>query len=305
MRCGPSNRPRTGHRPDVDEPRRTTARIRPRALPTAAAFNYYLAGDAVRVGMAIDRAQDASTAAGLHLPNLADLRSAVVRAGLPPSKITRLSPPARTLRFGHTDHGPGAGPGLRRKFQVGQEDIVRNNVSYMGQQTTQLSNTIARKLDVRAIAELAGRAHRTRRDGRRCPPPAGRDRHCQRHGLSARHRSSSRAQLSEGDAAERWYRESIERLGRTCIRADLARAHLLYGEWLRRERPRIDARAQLHIAHHMLETMGMEAFAERARRELKATGVTARKRTTVHAAGHRPRMKCSAQVIFGATLEPT
>jgi len=93
-------------------------------------------------------------------------------------------------------------------------------------------------------------------------------------GIEAR----SRALLSEGDAAERCYRESIERLGRTRIRADLARAHLLYGEWLRRQRRRIDARAQLHIAHDMLETMGMEAFAERARRELKATGETARKR---------------------------
>ena len=93
-------------------------------------------------------------------------------------------------------------------------------------------------------------------------------------GIEAR----SRALLSDGDTAERSYRESIERLGRTCIRADLARAHLLYGEWLRRERRRIDARVQLHIAHDMLETMGMEAFAERARRELKATGETARKR---------------------------
>ena len=93
-------------------------------------------------------------------------------------------------------------------------------------------------------------------------------------GIEAR----SRALLSDGDTAERWYRESIERLGRTCIRADLARAHLLYGEWLRRERRRIDARAQLRTAHDMLETMGMEAFAERASRELQATGETARKR---------------------------
>jgi DNA-binding CsgD family transcriptional regulator len=89
----------------------------------------------------------------------------------------------------------------------------------------------------------------------------------------------SRALLSEGDPAEYLYRESIERLGRTRMRADLARAHLLYGEWLRRERRRIDARAQLRTAHDMLETMGMEAFANRARRELRATGETARKRT--------------------------
>jgi DNA-binding CsgD family transcriptional regulator len=94
-------------------------------------------------------------------------------------------------------------------------------------------------------------------------------------GIEAR----SRALLNAGDAAERLYRESIERLGRTRIRADLARAHLLYGEWLRRERRRVDARAQLRIAHEMLDAMGMDAFAERARRELSATGETARKRT--------------------------
>jgi DNA-binding CsgD family transcriptional regulator len=88
----------------------------------------------------------------------------------------------------------------------------------------------------------------------------------------------SRALLSEGDAAERLYLVSIESLGNTRVRTELARAHLLYGEWLRRERRRIDARAQLHIAHEMLETMGMDAFAERASRELQATGETARKR---------------------------
>ena len=89
----------------------------------------------------------------------------------------------------------------------------------------------------------------------------------------------SRALLSEGDAAERLYLVSIESLGNTRVRTELARAHLLYGEWLRRERRRVDARAQLRIAHQLLDTMGMEAFAERARRELQATGETARKRS--------------------------
>jgi DNA-binding CsgD family transcriptional regulator len=89
----------------------------------------------------------------------------------------------------------------------------------------------------------------------------------------------SRALLSEGDAAERLYLESIEHLGNTRMRTELARAHLLYGEWLRRERRRVDARVELRIAHDMLDSMGMEAFAERARRELKATGETARKRS--------------------------
>jgi DNA-binding CsgD family transcriptional regulator len=85
--------------------------------------------------------------------------------------------------------------------------------------------------------------------------------------------------LSEGEAAERLYRESIARLGKTRMRVDLARAHLLYGEWLRRERRRSEAREQLRTAHDMLEAMGIAAFAERARHELRATGATARKRT--------------------------
>jgi ATP/maltotriose-dependent transcriptional regulator MalT len=87
-----------------------------------------------------------------------------------------------------------------------------------------------------------------------------------------------RALLSEGDVADRLYRESIERLDRTRVRVELARAHLLYGEWLRREGRRTDARQQLRTAHDMLDTMGIEAFAERARRELLATGETVRKR---------------------------
>jgi ATP/maltotriose-dependent transcriptional regulator MalT len=88
-----------------------------------------------------------------------------------------------------------------------------------------------------------------------------------------------RALLSDGAAAERDYRESITRLGGTRVRAELARSHLLYGEWLRRERRRVDAREQLRTAHEMLATMGIDAFAERARRELLATGETVRKRT--------------------------
>jgi DNA-binding CsgD family transcriptional regulator len=88
-----------------------------------------------------------------------------------------------------------------------------------------------------------------------------------------------RALLSDGEAADGFYRESVERLGRTRIRAELARSRLLYGEWLRRQGRRMDAREQLRTAHQMLEEMGMAAFAERARRELRATGETARKRT--------------------------
>jgi DNA-binding CsgD family transcriptional regulator len=89
----------------------------------------------------------------------------------------------------------------------------------------------------------------------------------------------SRALLSTGESAEKCYREAIERLGRTRMRPALARAHLLYGEWLRRENRRRDARAELRTAYDLCTTMGIEAFAERTRRELLATGDTVRKRT--------------------------
>jgi ATP/maltotriose-dependent transcriptional regulator MalT len=82
----------------------------------------------------------------------------------------------------------------------------------------------------------------------------------------------SRALLSDGDIAERLYLEALERLARTRMRVELARAHLLYGEWLRRERRRVDARDQLRTALEMFTSMGTEAFAGRAERELLATG---------------------------------
>jgi DNA-binding CsgD family transcriptional regulator len=89
----------------------------------------------------------------------------------------------------------------------------------------------------------------------------------------------SRALLSEGEAADRLYREAIDRLGHTAMRPDLARTQLLYGEWLRRQRRHGEARVQLRTAHNMLDAMGMEGFAARARGELRATGETARKRS--------------------------
>ena len=94
-------------------------------------------------------------------------------------------------------------------------------------------------------------------------------------GIEAR----SRALLSDGAAADDLHREAIDRLRRTQLRPELARAQLLYGEWLRRQGRRVDAREQLRTAHNLFATIGMEAFAERARTELLATGETARKRT--------------------------
>ena len=88
----------------------------------------------------------------------------------------------------------------------------------------------------------------------------------------------SRALLSDGIAAERLYREAIERLSRTQVRVNLARTHLLYGEWLLHEKRRVDARTQLDIAHEMLSQFGADAYAERARRALQSTGSKVRKR---------------------------
>ena len=93
-------------------------------------------------------------------------------------------------------------------------------------------------------------------------------------GIEAR----SRALVTEGEAAEHWYAKGVERLARTPFRTEVARAHLLYGEWLRRERRRVDARAQLRAAHEQFTALGMQAFAERTRRELLATGEHVRRR---------------------------
>jgi DNA-binding CsgD family transcriptional regulator/tetratricopeptide (TPR) repeat protein len=93
-------------------------------------------------------------------------------------------------------------------------------------------------------------------------------------GMEAR----SRALLSEGDEADTLYRESIAHLGQTRVRAELGRAHLLYGEWLRRANRRVAARGELSTAYELFSAMGVEGFAERAHRELLATGATVRRR---------------------------
>jgi DNA-binding CsgD family transcriptional regulator len=94
-------------------------------------------------------------------------------------------------------------------------------------------------------------------------------------GIAAR----SRALLADDGRADDLYAEAIELLGRTRVAIDLARAHLLYGEWLRRQRRRVEARKELRIAYEMFTGFGMEAFAERTRVELHATGERVRKQT--------------------------
>jgi len=111
-----------------------------------------------------------------------------------------------------------------------------------------------------ALNRLATKAHATRTAWAR--------------GIEARARA-----LLAGDAeAGRWFRTAIDHLGRSRARAELARTHLLYGEWLRREGRRLDARAELAVAHELFTSMGMEAFTQRAAGELVATGEKRRRR---------------------------
>jgi DNA-binding CsgD family transcriptional regulator len=114
----------------------------------------------------------------------------------------------------------------------------------------------------------------------------------------------ARALLSEGGDAERAFREAVDRLGRTRLRPDLARAHLLFGEWLRREGRRVDARAQLRTAHGLFEAIGMEAFAERARAELSATGEKVRRRTADTRDELTPQERQIARLARGGLSNP-
>jgi DNA-binding CsgD family transcriptional regulator len=119
-------------------------------------------------------------------------------------------------------------------------------------------------------------------------------------GIEAR----SRALLSDGEAAEALYREAVDRLARTRVTVHLARAHLVYGEWLRREQRRSDAREHLRVAHDMFDRFGAGGFAERARRELLATGETVRKRTVENQDVLTPQEAQVARLAAGGHTNP-
>jgi DNA-binding CsgD family transcriptional regulator len=146
-------------------------------------------------------------------------------------------------------------------------------------------------LSIRAMVELVEAAARSGRPARAAEVASRLDELAQASGTDWALGMSAtvRAQVSDGPAAEALYREAIERLGRTKVRITYARARLLYGEWLRRENRRADAREQLGSAYEMLSQIGVEAFAERARRELQATGETVRKRPADVAADLTPQ----------------
>ena len=127
--------------------------------------------------------------------------------------------------------------------------------------------------------DRGGQPQRSNRACRRGPPGLGGSTGASGTPWALGVEARSRALLAHGNEAEKLYREAIDHLEPTRLRVDLARAHLLYGEWLRRERRRLDARDELRSAHDFFADRGMAAFAERARVELQATGELARKRT--------------------------
>jgi len=168
----------------------------------------------------------------------------------------------------------------------------------MGLVTALLYNSLARYDDafaarprrasirVRCVLDICagrvdrgGEPQRSERAGRRSSRGAQRVHSRERHAVALAIEARSRALLQQGPAAETLYREAVELLRPTRLRLDLARSHLVYGEWLRRERRRVDARNELRLAHEMFTEFGMDAFAERARVELEASGGHARKRT--------------------------
>lgn len=135
-------------------------------------------------------------------------------------------------------------------------------------------------LAIRSMVELVEAASRTGRPARAAEAARRLAAMAQASGTDWALGTSAmvRAQVSQGPDAEALYREAVERLGRTGVKITYARSHLLYGEWLRRENRRVDAREQLGVAYKILSRIRVEAFAERAWHELRATGATVRKR---------------------------
>jgi DNA-binding CsgD family transcriptional regulator len=182
------------------------------------------------------------------------------------------------------EESAASGQGATATFAQWAAAVLRNGLAHYKEAASAARQAAANPFDpwsaLRALPELVEAAARLGDDEAArdaldrlavMTQPSGND---PALGIEAR----CRALLTDGADADDLYREAIDRLGLTRLRPELARAHLLYGEWLRREGRRVEAREQLRAAHDMLAAIGMEAFAERARRELTATGEKVRRR---------------------------
>jgi DNA-binding CsgD family transcriptional regulator len=241
--------------------------------------------------LALDKVWNGDLAGARLLIAEADTVAAATGSQLPPFATLRLlsmqgrEADASRLIAATIEHGTARGQGLAVRIAHWAAAVLYNGLARYDEAAAAARQVTANDIDpypqmwaLPELVEAAARAGET--DVARTAldrlvemtHPAGTD-----WGLGTELRS--RALLSDGENAELLYREAIERFGRTGLRPELARARLLYGEWLRREGRRSDAREQLRTAHHMFATIGMEAFAERTRRELVATGETVRKRS--------------------------
>ena len=240
--------------------------------------------------LALDRAWNGDIAAARVLIAESDTVAAMTGTQLPPFAALRVlsmqgkAAEAEALIAATIEQATTQGQGLAMRVAQWAAAVLYNGTARYEQAMAAAREVTADDLDPYpqkwALAELVEAAARIGDDavGRtalarlaRLTRPAGTD---WALGTEAR----ARALLSGGEDAEGLYREAIERFGRTGLRPETARSHLVYGEWLRRAGRRIDAREQLRAAHEMFATMGMEGFAERTRRELAATGEVVRQR---------------------------
>jgi DNA-binding CsgD family transcriptional regulator/tetratricopeptide (TPR) repeat protein len=233
-------------------------------------------GDLAGAALLVAESDTVTAATGSQLPPFAGLRLAAVRG--------REAEASRLIQA-TIEQGTTRGQGLAVRVAQWAAAVLYNGLSRYDEAASAARQVTADDIDpypqmwgLSELVEAASRSGETelaRRAVERLAEvtvPAGTD-------WALATEARSRALLLDGAAADDLYREAIERFGRTRLRPELARAHLLYGEWLRREGRRVDAREQLRTAYEMFFAIGMEAFAERARRELNATGEKVRKRS--------------------------
>jgi ATP/maltotriose-dependent transcriptional regulator MalT len=233
-------------------------------------------GDLAGAALLVAETDTVAAATGSQLPPFAGLRLAAMRG-----RETEASPLIRSV----IEQGSNRAQGLAVRVAQWSAATLYNGLSRYEEATAAARQVTVDDVDpyphMWALSELveaaarSGEAELARKAADRLAEvtlPAGTE-------WALATEARSRALLLEDRAADDLYRDAIERFSRTQLRPELARAHLLRGEWLRREGRRVDARDQLRTAYEMFAAIGMEGFAERARRELKATGEKVRKRT--------------------------
>jgi DNA-binding CsgD family transcriptional regulator len=241
--------------------------------------------------LALDRAWNGDLAGARLLIAESDTVAAATGSQLPPFAALRLfslegkEAEAAALITATIEQATARRQGLAVRVAQWAASVLYNGLARYDEATAAARQVTASDVDpypqmwaLPELVEAASRVGEIELAGEACSrlvemtEPAGTD---WALGTQAR----SRALLSDGETADRLYQEAIDRFGRTRLRPELGRAHLLYGEWLRREGRRVDAREQLRTAHDMFGEIGMEAFGARARRELAGTGERVHRRS--------------------------